>query len=425
MIANSPHGGKLINRVLEGQELERWLERAESVPRVTLNLRQQCDVEQISVGAFSPLEGFMGQRDYQSVLADQRLASGLPWTIPVTLTVSAEKAAALKGAEEVALEGTDGGIVAVLHLQDIFPFDRNQEAQQVLRTTSDAHPGVQYLETAGDHCLAGSISMLRRLDHGKFANYTLDPKETRFLFEYRGWRTIVAFQTRNPVHRAHEYILKCALETVDGLLLHPLVGATRDEDVPAEVRLRCYLALMQTAYPADRTVLSVYPAAMRYAGPREAIFHAIARKNYGCTHFVVGRDHAGVGNFYGTYDAQRKFFEFEPGELGITPIFFDHTFYCRKCGEMASEKTCRHAAEDRLILSGTKVREMLRGGQDLPREYTRPEVAAILREAYQEKQGKSRAAPGDPGESRARELGAREPGAREPGAREPGDERTR
>jgi sulfate adenylyltransferase len=415
MIANSPHGGKLINRVLKGKELEQRLERAESLPRVALNLRQQCDVEQISVGAFSPLEGFMGRRDYESVLVDQRLAGGLPWTIPVTLTVSAEKAAALKGAEDVALEGGDGRIVAVLHLQDIFPFDRNHEAQQVLLTTSDAHPGVKYLETAGDHCLAGPISLLRRRDHGEFANYTLDPKETRYLFEYRGWRTVVAFQTRNPVHRAHEYILKCALETVDGLLLHPLVGATRDEDVPAEVRLRCYLALMQTAYPADRTVLSVYPAAMRYAGPREAIFHAIARKNYGCTHFVVGRDHAGVGNFYGTYDAQRKFFEFEPGELGITPIFFDHTFYCRKCGEMASEKTCRHAAEDRLILSGTKVREMLRAGLDLPREYTRPEVAAILREAYQEKQGNSRAAPGDPGESRARKLGAREPGAREPG----------
>lgn len=385
MSANAPHGGKLINRVLEGKERDQWLERAESLPRLTLNLRHQCDVEQISVGAFSPLEGFMGRRDYESVLSNQRLANGLPWTIPVTLTVGAEQAAALKGAENVALEGDGGRIVAVLHLQESFPFDRNHEAQQVLRTTSDTHPGVKYLETAGDHCLAGPISLLRRRDHGAFANYVLDPKETRFLFKHRGWRTVVAFQTRNPVHRAHEYILKCALETVDGLLLHPLVGATRDEDVPAEVRLRCYQALMQTAYPASRTVLSVYPAAMRYAGPREAIFHAIARKNYGCTHFVVGRDHAGVGNFYGTYDAQRKFFEFEPGELGITPICFDNTFYCRKCGEMASEKTCRHAAEDRLILSGTKVRDMLRSGQDLPREFTRPEVAAILREAYQEK----------------------------------------
>jgi sulfate adenylyltransferase len=289
----------------------------------------------------------------------------------------------LRGAARVALKGEDAQIYAILDAEEIFPYDREAEARQVLLTTDEKHPGVQYLKGVGDHCLAGPIQLLRRPDRGEFANYLLDPKETRFLFEHRGWRTVVAFQTRNPVHRAHEYILKCALETVDGLLLHPLVGATREEDVPASVRMRCYLALMQTAYPASRTVLSVYPAAMRYAGPREAIFHAIARKNYGCTHFIVGRDHAGVGNYYGTYDAQRKFFEFEPGELGITPICFDHTFYCAKCGEMASEKTCRHAPEDRLILSGTKVREMLREGRDLPREFTRPEVAAILREAYQ------------------------------------------
>ncbi len=377
-----PHGGKLIDRVLGEDQRQVWQERVHSMPRVTLNSRQLSDIEQIAVGAFSPLEGFMGQRDYQSVVTRQRLANDLPWTIPVTLAVGADQANAVQSAENVALVGEDGHVYAVLHLEDIFRYDKDEEAKRVLLTTSDKHPGVLYLAGVGDHCLAGPIELLRRPDRAEFANYLLDPKETRFLFEHRGWRTVVAFQTRNPVHRAHEYILKCALETVDGLLLHPLVGATRDEDVPAEVRLRCYQALMQTAYPASRTVLSVYPAAMRYAGPREAIFHAIARKNYGCTHFVVGRDHAGVGNFYGTYDAQRKFFEFEPGELGIIPICFDNTFYCRKCGEMASEKTCRHTPDDRLILSGTKVREMLRDGQDLPREFTRPEVAAILREAY-------------------------------------------
>jgi sulfate adenylyltransferase len=383
MIFSRPHGGKLVNRIVEDYERERLLEQARSLPAVTLLSRQFSDIEQISVGAFSPLEGFMNQRDYRSVLANQRLANGLPWTIPVTLPITAEQAEALRGAARVALKGEDGQIYALLDVEEIFHYDREEEALQVLLTTEDKHPGVRYLKSVGDHCLAGPIQLLRRPDRGEFANYLLDPKETRFLFEHRGWRTVVAFQTRNPVHRAHEYILKCALETVDGLLLHPLVGATREEDVPAEVRLRCYLALMQTAYPASRTVLSVYPAAMRYAGPREAIFHAIARKNYGCTHFIVGRDHAGVGNYYGTYDAQRKFSEFEPGELGITPICFDHTFYCRKCGEMASEKTCRHTPEDRLILSGTKVREMLRQGVDLPREFTRPEVAAILREAYQ------------------------------------------
>jgi len=275
-----------------------------------------------------------------------------------------------------------GLIVAVQHLQDIFRYDREQEARAVLRTTREKHPGVRYLRSVGDYCLAGRISMLRRLDRGQFANYTLDPKETRFLFEYRGWRTVVAFQTRNPVHRAHEYILKCALETVDGLLLHPLIGETREEDVPADVRLRCYQALMGSSLPAQRVVLSLYPASMRYAGPREAIFHAIARKNYGCTHFVVGRDHAGVGNFYGPYDAQKKFSQFDPDELGIRPICFDATFYCKKCGQIVSEKTCAHGSEDRLVFSGTKVRELLRNGYDLPVEFTRPEVAAILREAY-------------------------------------------
>jgi sulfate adenylyltransferase len=237
----------------------------------------------------------------------------------------------------------------------------------------------------GEHCLAGAIHLLKRPDHGPFEKFRLDPKETRYLFAHHGWKTVVAFQTRNPVHLAHEYILKCALETVDGLLLHPLVGNTREEDVPAEVRLRCYVALIGAALPASRTVFSVYPAAMRYAGPKEAIFHAIARKNYGCTHFIVGRDHAGVGGFYGSFDAQKKFSAFDAAELGITPLCFEATFYCKRCGRVASEKTCPHDEADRMVLSGTKVREMLRTGSDLPPEFTRPEVAAILREAYSEK----------------------------------------
>ncbi len=380
-----PHGGRLINRVLEGKAQEEWLARTETLPRIGLNPRQFSDVELIAIGAFSPLEGFMGQRDYESVLAHERLASGLPWTIPVTLAATEEQLKQVGRSEDVALSHPTGRIVAVLHIQETFRYDREREAQAVLLTTSEQHPGVRYLQSVGEYCLAGPISLLHRPDGGQFANYTLDPKETRFLFEYRGWRTVVAFQTRNPVHRAHEYILKCALETVDGLLLHPLVGDTRDEDVPADVRLRCYLALMGNSLPGQRVVLSLYPAAMRYAGPREAIFHAIARKNYGCTHFIVGRDHAGVGKFYGPYDAQKKFFDFGPDELGITPICFDATFYCKKCGHVVSEKTCVHGQEDRLILSGTKVRELLRSGQDLPLEFTRPEVAAILREAYRER----------------------------------------
>jgi len=382
MFSNRPHGGKLISRVLEGAQREKTLERAQRLPKVQLNARQLSDVELIGIGAFSPLEGFLGERDYRSVVDRERLANHLPWTMPVTLAVTHEVAKGLARTDAVALTDGEGHIMAMMELEEVFEFDREAEAQKTLLTTSDQHPGVQYLKTVGDRCLAGPLHVLNRKDRGEFGRYTLDPKETRYLFQHRGWRTVVAFQTRNPVHRAHEYILKCALETVDGLLLHPLMGETREEDVPAEVRLKCYLALLETALPSTRTVLSLYPAAMRYAGPREAIFHAIARKNYGATHFIVGRDHAGVGTFYGPFDAQKKFFDFDADELGITPIMFDATFHCLKCSAMGSGKTCKHAPEDRLSLSGTKVREMLRNGENLPPEFTRPEVAEILRAAY-------------------------------------------
>jgi sulfate adenylyltransferase len=382
MFSNKPYGGRLINRIVEGAAREQLLELAQKLPQVRLNARQLSDVELIGIGAFSPLEGFMSQRDYESVLHDERLSNRLPWTIPITLAVEEEVAKSVSMAAEVALADQAGHIFAVMELEEVFKYDREKEALLVLKTTDEKHPGVQYLKSVGDYCLAGSIRVLNRKDRGDFARYTLDPKETRFLIDHRGWRTVVAFQTRNPVHRAHEYILKCALETVDGLLLHPLMGETREEDVPAEVRLRCYLALLESALPTSRAVLSLYPAAMRYAGPREAIFHAIARKNYGATHFIVGRDHAGVGNFYGPFDAQKKFFQFDADELGITPICFDATFFCKTCGVMASEKTCKHGVEARLSLSGTRVREMLRNGENLPSEFTRPEVAEILREAY-------------------------------------------
>jgi len=385
MNSNRPHGGRLINRILEGKAREERLQKAAQLPRVRLNARQLADVEMIAVGAFSPLEGFMGSRDYESVLREERLANGLVWTIPVTLGVTEETKQAIGSAEAVALTDAEARVVAVLDVEEIFRYDREREAQSVLQTTEKSHPGVRYLETAGEYCLAGPIHLLERRQDRTYENYRLDPIETRYLFAQHGWNRVVAFQTRNPVHRAHEYILKCALETVDGLLLHPLVGDTRDEDVPAEVRIQCYLALLGDSLPAKRTVFSVYPAAMRYAGPREAIFHAIARKNYGCTHFIVGRDHAGVGNFYGPFDAQKKFFSFEPDELGITPLCFDATFYCGKCGQVASEKTCAHGPEHRVILSGTKVRELLRKGEELPLEFTRSEVAAILEKAYREK----------------------------------------
>ncbi len=378
-----PHGGKLVNRVIEGQEREELVKRSKDLKRISVSPRVVSDLELISIGAMSPNEGFMGKEDYESVVEMMRLKNGLPWSVPITLPVSKEEAANLKEGEDVLLLDGLGNAIAILHLRERFFYDKKKEAKEVYRTTDEAHPGVKVVYSQGDVLLSGNISLINRPPNPEFPEYRLEPARTRNLFKERGWKRVVAFQTRNPIHRAHEYLQKCALEMADGLLIHPIVGETKSDDVPAHVRMECYKTLIENYYPKDRVVLSVLPAAMRYAGPREAIFHALMRKNYGCTHFIVGRDHAGVGNYYGTYDAHRIFDEFKPEEIGITPLFFDHAFYCKRCTAMVTTKTCPHTPEFHVILSGTKVRELLKKRQELPLEFTRPEVGRILMEAYE------------------------------------------
>ena len=366
----APHGGELVERAGERPA------DLESLETVRLTSRELSDLDMLASGALSPLDGFMGREDYEAVVESMRLASGLPWALPVCLAVPE----APKG-ERVALADESGRALAVLDVQDVYSYDKEKEAERCFRTTDDAHPGVARLLAQHDRYLAGTATVFERLEPS-FPELHRDPAETRALFTERGWKRVVGFQTRNPIHRAHEYLTKCALETVDGLLIHPLVGETKSDDVPAAVRVQAYDALIERYYPQDRVVVSAFPAAMRYAGPREAIWHAICRKNYGCSHFIVGRDHAGVGDYYGTYDAQLVFDEFEPHELDVEPMFFEHSFWCKACGQMATAKTCPHSGDDHVFLSGTKVRELLSQGELPPAEFSRPEVAEILIEAY-------------------------------------------
>jgi sulfate adenylyltransferase len=376
-----PHGGKLVNLIAEGDEARELSEAAASLPRLALSIRSLSDLELLSVGGFSPLTGFMDRQTYASVVRNMHLPNGLAWSLPITLAAEPEFAQVAEG-KRITLTDGRGVPHAVMEVAEAFEYDKQEEARLCYKTTEESHPGVAALYLQDSMLLGGRVRLFKRVGHGDFPHYRLDPAQTRARFQERGWRTIVGFQTRNPVHRAHEYIQKCAMETVDGLLLHPLVGATRDEDIPADVRMACYEALLKDYYPADRVILSVNPAAMRYAGPREAIFHAIVRKNYGCSHFIVGRDHAGVGNYYGTYEAQHIFREFGAGDLGITPMFFENSFFCRACGSMGTAKTCPHGDDVHVSLSGTRVREMLTQGQEPPPEFSRPEVARILIEAY-------------------------------------------
>ena len=355
--------------------------KTEQALSLTLSARQTADFELLANGGFAPLGGFMGAEDWRSVVESMKLAGGEVWSIPIVLATELDTSTG----DVVELSSADGKALGRLTVEEVFERDVEREAEMVYRTKEDAHPGVAAIYGEGNRCLAGPIEANALPDHDEaFQRRLLSPEESRKAFAGRGWKRIVAFQTRNPIHRAHEYLTKAALEISDGLFLHPIIGETKKGDIPAEVRMRCYEILLERYYPQDRTVLGVNPAAMRYAGPREAIFHAIVRRNYGATHFIVGRDHAGVGDYYGTYDAQQIFDEVDIGELGIEPLFFEHTFWCQDCEGMASNKTCPHPDDAHLFLSGTKVREMLAAGETPPHEFTREEVAEILINAYRE-----------------------------------------
>ncbi|MVN88955.1 sulfate adenylyltransferase [Deinococcus sp. HMF7620] len=373
----APLGGTLVSR-LRHPGLDFDPAELAGLPRLALSDRSAADLEMLATGAYSPLTGFVGEADYLSIIERLRLADGTPWSVPITLPVSREDAARLRGRVVLTVAGQDVGWIDV---QESYEARKALEAREVYRTEDEAHPGVAALYAQGDYNLAGEVALFD-VPRGAFPGHHRTPAEVRTVIEARGWRSTVAFQTRNPIHRAHEYLQKVALELVDGLLLHPLVGTTKGDDVPADTRVKAYEVLLAGYYPQARTLLSVYPAAMRYAGPREAILHALSRRNYGVTHFIVGRDHAGVGSYYGTYDAQEIFSAYSTDELGVQILKFEHTFYCNSCGQLVSPRTCPHDSSHHLVLSGTKVREKLRAGEDLPAEFTRPEVAEVLRAAY-------------------------------------------
>ncbi len=377
----APHGGMLINRIIPENQRDAMLTRAEKAPKVELSAVSLSDVMLIAMGVVSPLKGFMEQADYRRVVHDMHLETGEPWTIPITLPVDTEVANSLEIGQDVALVDENGQLVGLLELGDKYTYDKEVEAENVYRTTEEAHPGVARVSAQGDMYLGGDVWVFE-LPEPEFPNEFLTPAQSRAYFKEQGWAEIVAFQTRNPIHRAHEYLQKVAMEIVDGLMLHPLVGETKSDDVPAEIRMESYRVVIDHYYPRGRVLLNTFPAAMRYAGPREAVFHAICRKNYGCSHFIVGRDHAGVGKYYGTYDAQDIFNEFDKGEIGITPLKFEHAFYSKKEQKIVTAKTSIYGKEDWMFLSGTQVRELLTAGKELPEEFTRPEVSKVLLKGY-------------------------------------------
>jgi sulfate adenylyltransferase len=379
-----PHGGELKPLLLEGERYEQWLQRSKSLPTVRLSTRETSDLIMLAIGAFSPLSGFMQEQDYLAVVEEMHLTDGTMWPIPITLSVASELAGSLKLGDDVALVDDDSGeIMGIMTIQEKYRYDKRKEARSVFRTEDEAHPGVAKIYAQEDVLLGGPVKALSEGPYPLiYGDHYGRPADTRRIFSERGWSTVAAFQTRNPIHRSHEYCTKIALEVSDGILIHPLVGKLKADDIPAEVRMKCYEILLDRYYPRERVVLKVYPMEMRYGGPREALLHAIFRQNYGCSHLIVGRDHAGVGDYYGPFDAQKIFDEIPAGDLHIEPLKIDWTFWCHKCDGMASMKTCPHGKEDRVLISGTKVRAMLSEGAMPPKEFSRPEVVQILMEYY-------------------------------------------
>ena len=379
-----PHGGRLLPLLVSGDEREEALGEAKTLHGVSLSSREVSDLIMLAIGAFSPLEGFMHKEDYENVVQAMRLKGGLLWPIPITLSISKEEADRIKEGQKVSLVNSDQDeIIATMSVEEKYSYDKRVEAVQVFGTDDPKHPGVKSIYQQGEVYLGGRVKVFSEGGYPERFPEFARPAETRAIFTDKGWTTIAAFQTRNPMHRSHEYLTKIALELCDGLLIHPIVGRLKAGDIPAEVRMECYRALLDNYYPRDRVVLKVYPMEMRYAGPREAILHAIIRQNFGCSHLIVGRDHAGVGSYYSPFDAQRIFDELNPGDLYIQPLKLDSTFWCNRCGSMASSKTCSHADQDRLLISGTKLREMLARGERPPEQFSRKEVLDVLVKYYQ------------------------------------------
>ena len=380
-----PHGGVLKPLLLDGDSLSVEIEKAQSLTAVELSSRETSDLIMMAIGAFSPLDGFMGEGDYQGIIENMHIADGTLWPIPITLSVAQEQADRIELQSEIALFDEESGeLMGTMRVEEKYRYDKKREARMVFGTEDPAHPGVAKVMAQGDVYLAGPVKALSEGPYPRlYGDHYARPSETRRIFEERGWSTVAAFQTRNPIHRSHEYCTKIALEVSDGILIHPLVGKLKADDIPADIRMKCYEVLLENYYPSDRVVLKVYPMEMRYGGPREAVLHAIFRQNYGCSHLIVGRDHAGVGDYYGPFDAQDIFDDIPDSELQIEPLKIDWTFWCYKCDGMASMKTCPHGKEDRVLISGTRLREMLAGGEEPPKEFTRTEVARILMDYYE------------------------------------------